>query len=127
MVDKSESHKRFTRYVLYSFGVPLGIVVINLALHLGISSGTSIGYGDDKCFISHSLSQIITFISPIGCICIINILLFSVTAYKIRSAPNIRNTNHDKNDLIVYVKLFALTGITWIGQIFSRYQYLLLP
>lgn len=121
MVDKSESNKRFTRYVLYSFGVPLAIVVLNLALNLGISNGNNIGYGDDKCFINNSLSQIITFISPIACICIINIMLFSVTAYKIRSAPNVRNTNHDQHDLIVYVKLFALTGITWIGQIIDSF------
>ncbi|CAC5383742.1 MTH [Mytilus coruscus] len=82
--------------------------------------GVNIGYGGSNCFIS-DIPQIAAFICPVGVICVINIWLFGFTAYKLYTRPIIQSTANDKQDLFVYIKLFSLTGITWIGQIVDSF------
>jgi len=120
-VDRSETNKLLLRYISFSFGVPICIVIVNMAVHLGQSKGRNIGYGVDACFISRRLSQVVSFIIPVVLICIVNVCLFTITAWKIHSRPKIQSTRNDRNDFFVYVKLFALTGITWLGQIIDSF------
>ncbi|CAC5392342.1 unnamed protein product [Mytilus coruscus] len=86
-----------------------------------IVCGTNIGYGEKNCFISGHIPKLAAFICPVAVICAINIWLFGVTAYKIYNRPIIQSTANTKHDFFVYIKLFSLTGITWIGQIIDSF------
>ncbi|XP_063404440.1 adhesion G protein-coupled receptor E1-like [Mytilus trossulus] len=116
----SENNGLFLRYVCYSYGTPFVIVIINIAIQIVLSGGANIGYGGSNCFIS-DIPQIAAFICPVGVICLVNIWLFGFTAYTIYTRPIIRSTANDKQDFYVYIKLFSLTGITWIGQIVDSF------
>ncbi|XP_071137010.1 uncharacterized protein [Mytilus edulis] len=116
----SENNGLFLRYVCYSYGTPFIIVIINISTQIMLSGGANIGYGGSNCFIS-DIPQIAAFICPVGLICVINIWLFGFTAYTIYTRPIIRSTANDKQDFYVYIKLFSLTGITWIGQIVDSF------
>lgn len=116
----SENNGLFLRYVCYSYGTPFIIVIINIAIQIMLSGGANIGYGGSNCFIS-DIPQIAAFICPVGVICVVNIWLFGFTAYTIYKRPIIQSTANDKQDFYVYIKLFSLTGITWIGQIVDSF------
>ncbi|XP_052083837.1 probable G-protein coupled receptor Mth-like 4 [Mytilus californianus] len=119
--SSSENTKLFCKYLCYSFGTPLSIVIINIIIHIVLSGGTKIGYGEINCFISGHIPKLAAFICPVAVICVINIWLFGFTAYKIYNRPVIQSTANTKHDFFVYIKLFSLTGITWIGQIIDSF------
>lgn len=51
--------------------------------------------------------------------CVTNILFYFLTAYKFVSAPNVEKEarNTSRLHFTVYVKLFSLTGLSWVLQI----------
>ena len=102
------------KYGAYAFGGSVLVVSTNVLI-IGLSSDwTVIGYGDEKCFIDGRLSFIIAFMCPIIIICVTNLGLFVTTAYRIHKTPTIEKSSTDKRHFDVYVKLFVITGVTWL-------------
>ena len=118
--DKIEENWSLFRYICYSFGTPIVIIIINITLTYSLQSHT--GYGDSfRCFMTQSAAVIGAFVVPILILCCSNIVFFSVTAHKIRKAPSVASSKNNRRDFSVYIKLFALTGITWIAQIVDSF------
>ncbi|KAJ8304614.1 hypothetical protein KUTeg_018197 [Tegillarca granosa] len=40
---------------------------------------------------------------------------------KIKTMPKIQSNAHDRNELSIYLKLFTLTGITWLLQVVDSF------
>ncbi|XP_052098792.1 adhesion G protein-coupled receptor E3-like [Mytilus californianus] len=79
----------------------------------------SIGYGGDLCFIVFKLAAIITFLCPVGIILLSNVIMFAAAVFNICSSPHVssENVSHEKkNNIVIYFKLFAITGCTWLLQ-----------
>ena len=102
-------------YSLYAFGVP-ALVVLSTVMTLGLQSDwLSLGYGETSiCFINHEIIFYVTFMAPVVLICVGNLVFFSFTAFKIRQTPTTARSSGNKRHFDIYVRLFFLTGITWL-------------
>ncbi|XP_069121320.1 uncharacterized protein [Argopecten irradians] len=106
--------KRIMMYMGYSHGLPVLVIVLNIIVLSSTSVDGGIGYGYTVCFINSTASFYITFFVPVILICISNIFFFTRTALKIKNTPKVESTKEKRNDFVIYIKLFSLTGITWI-------------
>ncbi|XP_069128727.1 uncharacterized protein [Argopecten irradians] len=113
--------KRIALYMLYSYGIPMLVIAANIITTYVISAGddvtsglADIGYGGDICFISKPISFYAAFLAPVITICVINMLLFVVVAIKIKATPKVDSTKDHRLDVVIYLKLFTITGVTWI-------------
>ncbi|XP_052092475.1 probable G-protein coupled receptor Mth-like 1 [Mytilus californianus] len=115
---------RLAVYILYSYVIPAIIVALNIVITSSLSSVTSIGYGGHVCFLNRRIAFIVTFIIPISLVCCSNIFFFIGTALTIARRPNLENDsqmNINQIQFSVYVKLFSITGISWIFQIIDSF------
>jgi hypothetical protein len=62
------------------------------------------------------LALLLTFIIPTILQIIFNIVMFSITFHYIRNTPKVQSSQH-RNELSIFLKLFLLTGISWILMI----------
>lgn len=94
-----------TQYALYTFGGAALIVGINIISTLVVSEFKLSGY--------YKKSTLLIFM------CVTNILFYFLTAYKFVSAPSVEKEagNTSRLHFTVYVKLFSLTGLSWVLQI----------
>ncbi|XP_033746938.1 uncharacterized protein LOC117332162 [Pecten maximus] len=113
--------KTMKKYIMYSFGLPVIIVFVNTVFTLGFNKGQRTGYGVDKCFISSKVSFIVTFLLPIITVCLSNIVFFSITAYKIRNTPRVDSNQDNHRHFGIYVKLFIITGVTWLTTVIEAF------
>ena len=107
-------------YCVYAYCLPAVIITINISGTMSVSD--NIGYGNRGgiCFITYPYVVIGSVIVPTSIICLCNIAFFLVTLYKINTIPKIeRSSSHTTvhHNSVVYIKLFSITGITWILQI----------
>lgn len=115
----NQSSNTFKIYTASAYGSAAAIVVINIIV-LRINTGTFTGYGyNNKCFISNVQSFIATVLVPLVITFIINIILYSITTYKLykkiysKSAVSaVSKTN--KKEISIFIKLFTTTGCSWI-------------
>ncbi|XP_056017566.1 uncharacterized protein LOC125668152 [Ostrea edulis] len=113
--DKSSDRKLFIRYILVAFSLPVLPIVINLILESFIDSD-SFGYGGSKCFLVSSLALLLLFILPLILQIVFNIVMFSFTYHNIRTTPRVQSSR-ERNEFSIFLKLFLLTGISWILMI----------
>ncbi|XP_063435546.1 uncharacterized protein LOC134716474 [Mytilus trossulus] len=107
------------KYKAYIFGFPAVIVTSNILVTFIYNDYQSIGYGGDLCFIVFKLAAIVTFLCPVGIILMTNVFMFAAAIFNICTSPHVssENVSHDKKDnMVIYFKLFAITGCTWILQ-----------
>uniref|UniRef100_A0A8W8JZS5 G-protein coupled receptors family 2 profile 2 domain-containing protein n=1 Tax=Magallana gigas TaxID=29159 RepID=A0A8W8JZS5_MAGGI len=76
-----------------------------------------IGYGTTLCFVEDFVQNLATFIAPLLITCVVNIVMFTITVININSVKHIEKSKKDKSELVIFLKLFSLTGIVWIFQI----------
>ncbi|CAG2206404.1 unnamed protein product [Mytilus edulis] len=115
----NQSKYTFKIYTASAYGSAATIVVINITV-LHISTGTFTGYGyNNKCFISNVQSFIATVLVPLIITFIINIILYSITTYKLykkiysnSAVSAVSKTN--KKEISIFIKLFTTTGCSWI-------------
>ena len=122
--NDSSPNKRFVKYCLIAFGIPALTVTACVSVSLAISGGQSYGYSSSRCFIDNKNIFITTLITPLIIVCLCNITLFIITAWKIKSNPKVQKSKSDSVNFVVYVKLFSLTGITWTIQIIDSFLLL---
>ncbi|XP_076102107.1 uncharacterized protein LOC143071586 [Mytilus galloprovincialis] len=107
------------KYKAYTFGFPAIIVTSNILVTFIYHDYQSIGYGGDLCFIVLKLAAIVTFLCPVGIILLTNVFMFAAAIFNICITPHVtsENVSHDKKDnMVIYFKLFAITGCTWLLQ-----------
>ena len=121
-VSSSKSlHKRFAFYSLYSFGMSSTLVISNILVSLGTSDMVSYGCGKPNCFIVDRSLFVVTLLAPLILVCTSNIYFFAVTAWRITKMPTVRKSGSDRSDFLICVKLFTLTGLTWVLQVFDSF------
>lgn len=121
---KSKEQKRFLLYILYSFGLPAIIIIMNILFTNFLKGKELYGCGGKICFISERLSFVITFIVPITIMCLLNVFFFVYSAHSIASTPKLKNddsSQHNSVNLSVYIKLFTITGSSWVIQIIDSF------
>jgi hypothetical protein len=85
----------------------------NIVVELFVGKESNIGYGGNICFLNQPIAVIVTFISPIMRVCLLNIFFFVMTAKNIRKTSSIVEKQQIESNRVhfsVYVKLFTITG-----------------
>ncbi|KAL5007319.1 hypothetical protein ScPMuIL_016125 [Solemya velum] len=117
LFDKDDSSVVVKRYCLFSFGLPLVIVSLNYGINYAVFGSENSGYGPHICFLTNPYSVGFSLALPLILSTAANVIFFAFTMKNIRSSSKIRNTKIDRQQCVVYVKLFVLTGLTWLLQI----------
>lgn len=105
----------FGRYVIYCYITPIFIITTNIILTYYIQN--KIGYGTTLCFVEDFVQNLATFIAPLLITCVVNIVMFTITATNIKYVKHIQKSKEDKSEIVIFLKLFSLTGIVWVFQI----------
>lgn len=109
------------KYLLYAIGISVFIVSTNITVTMIITNGEYTGYDKMMTLMTSRTAFIVTLIGPLSIVCITNITFYIMTAYKIYSTPNVESTTRYRIQLTVYVKLFTLTGMTWLLQVVDTF------
>ena len=115
LITDSYIMKQTVKNILYIIGFSVLFVCVNLVVSLVQSRGQSSGYSGDLCYISSFTMQLITFVLPSLIALLSNFVMFVYAVYNIRQVVHSTHMlNREKSYLRVYVRLSALTGMTWI-------------
>ena len=118
---KMNIKKTIFRYVSYATGIPLAIVCSNVAVSLILSKGKYTGYDRLTTLMTSKIAFLITMIAPSTFVCLTNNFFLCPDAYKICSTPNVQGAPSNRIHLVVYVKLFTITGLIWLLQIIDTF------
>ncbi|KAK0051405.1 adhesion G protein-coupled receptor E3 [Biomphalaria pfeifferi] len=112
----NRSHRSYlTRYFLVVHAASSFVVLSVVASSLVQSSGSSSGYGNWECYLDTTLLVALGFVLPLSVVVVTNIGLFTATVITIARLENVKkHTKREQNNVHVYLRLSALTGITWI-------------
>lgn len=113
----NKTEKVVTLYGIYAFGWAATIVGANIITTLIVSGGKDSGYDKRSTMLTYKLAFIITVIVPLIFVCMTNIFFYILTAYNIYSTPNVENKTGNRMHYSVYIKLFSITGLSWLLQI----------
>ncbi|XP_052250803.1 adhesion G protein-coupled receptor E2-like isoform X2 [Dreissena polymorpha] len=121
----SETNLReYCLYNVYAFTVSATCVGINSAMSTHINN--NIGYGYKVCHINLQENVIYTFMIPVCLVIVSNFAMFIQVVIRIRNSKIERNVQNDRNELLIFVKLSTITGMTWIfGIIYSFTEYII--
>ncbi|XP_061179333.1 probable G-protein coupled receptor Mth-like 4 [Saccostrea echinata] len=117
----NQNRKIMIQYIFYAFGSSLLIVIINIFATLIVTEGENTGYDRVSTLMMYKLAFIVTLITPLCFVCVTNVMFYILTAYKIHSTPTIEKTTRNRVHFAIYVKLFSLTGLSWILQIIDTF------
>lgn len=115
-VSINDEGRTVFRYFVYSFGLPFIVVSSTAVVSYVITNDLSYIYGKHRCFIDNKVMFMTVFVGPVVLSSILNIILYVVVAINIACTPkpNQGDINGPTNlDIVVYVKLFTLTGFSW--------------
>jgi hypothetical protein len=102
-------------YLAFTYGYALLLIAGNIIISVAITSGTSIGYGDNKCFISFKENVFATLVVPLVILSGSDVILYSITVYRLKQRPVMdRDETIDNKDIWIFIKLFTTTGCSWI-------------
>lgn len=114
------SGKRFLCYNIYPVTVASTLVIANVVVSYYVTHGASIGYGLMSCYIAFNDMLQYTFVIPTFMAIVANFIMFLYVVVTMKRLPSVRSTKSDRNDLVIFIKLSSLTGITWVfGFLFS--------
>ena len=89
------------------------LVVANMA-HSLVREG-DFGYGKGICYISSKLGLVVTFVSPVWVIILLNMCFLSVTIWRISHIPKLKGSKSaERSNVLIYMKMSTLTGACWI-------------
>jgi G protein-coupled receptor Mth (Methuselah protein) len=130
---RSEKSK-FINYCLYAVGIPLLLILIVYFIDSTefVSKKFRPEIGEDRCLVKKSVHAIYIYY-PITILLLINIVLYSITAFTIyrvqKETAIIRQGDSqthskmksDRNQFKLFLRLFVLMGVTWIMEVISFY------
>ncbi|KAK9738659.1 7 transmembrane receptor (Secretin family) [Popillia japonica] len=132
--EKKKENRRFMYYSAYAWGIP--VLMVGFAAIFTFEKTDNLtwatGIGDGQCWFRNGWPTGIYFYFPIATLLIVNIVLFSITTYKIKrvqhdtkmlknvdSRKNRKYDNNDKQRFNLYVKLLFAMGINWSMEVVS--------
>ncbi|XP_068633391.1 G-protein coupled receptor Mth2-like [Battus philenor] len=131
--NRRRENKRFVLYGIYAWGVPVVLTAATIAMQFADVPDNIItpGFGAMRCWFTNWLSELVYFLTPVLVLVACNVVLFSVTAHRIRSikqetailkgAESARSDKlrRDKQRYGLYLKLFIVMGVNWTVEIIS--------
>ena len=114
------SVKTTSKYFLYSFFSSFVCIVINVIWSMTFRKDRSIGYGvrSNICYIQSPTMVAYTMTLPTCLVVLCNIGMYIFVIWKIsRSQFESSNTQYNRRNLFVYIKLSTITGATWLSFI----------
>lgn len=126
--------RQFKKYCIYAFGVPvvftLTVLLIDSTTFVPVEYRPEIG--TNRCWVKESiLVESIYVYIPMSLILTANIIIYSITAFKItkfqkqkRSKNQQKNQkmDADKDQFFIYLKLFLMSGASWIAESISFFM-----
>ena len=111
--NKESDRKTLQKRALFTVLVPAVIVTTVVVTSHVTSEGKDMGYGKSSCYLDSTLLVVAAMVTPLLVATLLNTYFFVVT---VRTIHNIRQlqTDGDKQQLVTYVKLSTITGITWL-------------
>ncbi|XP_044763899.1 G-protein coupled receptor Mth2-like isoform X1 [Coccinella septempunctata] len=128
---RSSERKRFILYCIYAWGMSLLIVFITFMVnHFGnVGQWFYPGVAVGQCFIRNGIPQLLYFYGPMGIIIILNVVLFTLTAMRIRRvkkdtamlkhSESKRHSDDDQQNFNLYLKLLLAMGVNWSMELVS--------
>ncbi|ELU09139.1 hypothetical protein CAPTEDRAFT_63867, partial [Capitella teleta] len=114
------STKKYFRYSLYGWGVPLLITTTAITVNFSVAEDAAYrpAYGEMICWIRSRIGLAIFFATPVAAVLVFNIVFYTLTVvsiYKItKMARGVTKPKSDQRQLWLYVKLTCIMGLTWI-------------
>ena len=115
--SRHRTGKLTARFLVLGWVPALVFVVVCFSLdHSGL---VAIGYGGrNHCWINNAKSNMFVFVIPVAFSILLNALLFFLTVNSIRKikkqTQKVGNVASSRRNLVLFVKLAALMGFTWI-------------
>lgn len=119
----------FLKYLSIVIVGPATIVSANIIGTFANEKDGTLGYGEIRCFIDSRLSLLASFMVPVALLCSANTIFFIRTLISIKKTPDVPENTKKRNEFAIFVRLFTVTGLTWILQIvdaflqFSAFSY----
>ncbi|CAH2048684.1 unnamed protein product, partial [Iphiclides podalirius] len=131
--NKRRDKKRFGLYGMYAWGVPVVLTSATIAMHFADLPDGIItpGFANKRCWFDNWLSELVYFLTPVLVLVVCNVVLFSVTAHRIRSIKQetaiLKGSESARSDKLMrdkqryglYLKLFIVMGVNWTVEIIS--------
>ena len=110
--SQNQSKWVIVKYCLYVYVMPVFVILIYIVVKVSVDGSQRLGYGGSVCFLSELVPIVAVLVLPAVAIIIAN-FVFSILAYRhIRCSPHVQS-NLDRNDFKIYVKLLTVTGVAW--------------
>ena len=104
---------RFIKYCVFVVASSAILVLVNILVSMLEQS--SLGYGGQPCYITRKSMILFTVAIPLVVIIISNLIMFAYVVIKVCKLPEVqKNTKHQRQNLVIFIKLSTLTGITWV-------------
>ncbi|XP_028166056.1 neurofibromin-like [Ostrinia furnacalis] len=130
---KRRENRRFALYGAYAWGIPLALAGCTIGMQFAeLPSGIiKPGFGTRRCWFENWLSEMVYFFTPVLILVVCNVVLFSITSYRIRSirqetailkgseSARSDKLKKDKQRYGLYVKLFVVMGVNWTVELIS--------
>ncbi|XP_066264242.1 uncharacterized protein [Branchiostoma lanceolatum] len=104
----------FYKYLLYTWLVPVAIVVVTVIVEF--AGSVRVGYGQD-CWIGNPTASLVAFGVPVLCALLVNAFLVNFVLLAIRKSfkiADVANSRSQSSKAWVYLRISFLTGFTWI-------------
>ena len=116
----------FPRYFAYGFGIPMVIVIFCVVIdYSGFLKRFAIEYGQGGCWIGNNLASFIFFCLLMLYVSVSNIDFYLLTVASINYVSSLtkssRNRERGRSDLIIYLRIFVVLGITWFFLIIVKF------
>ncbi|XP_055874573.1 G-protein coupled receptor Mth2-like [Biomphalaria glabrata] len=112
-----DDYKSFIKRCLFSVSFPATVVSVVVAVTYNQTRGQGIGYGSVRCCLDSLLLTGVALAGPLLVIVLCNTIFFVTTVVKIHKVRQLKTSDlkkEEQSDLIVYVKLSAMTGVFWL-------------
>lgn len=133
---KNRQCNNFLIYSLYGWSLPAIIAIITYIINVNtpIDSPYNPAFGKLICGISHHKAFFIYFMLPVSTILALNVILFIITAIKIKLTVNetrfATKSKANYNQLVLHIKLILVLGMTfllWFVSMFANIPFLTYP
>ena len=110
--SQNQSKWVIVKYCLYVYVLPVFVILIYIVVKALVDGFQNIGYGGSVCFLFGLVPVVAVLVSPAVAIIVAN-FIFSILAYRRIHCSTHVQSNLDRNDFKIYVKLLTVTGVAW--------------
>jgi len=116
---KEDPERWFLNYSLYGWGSPFVVIVLSVIVNYSVQGPCPYrpGYGEGLCWITNRYGLLLFFAVPLAVLLLLNSIFYVLTVvsiHRISESTKMVQQQSDKVRLILYIKLSAIMGLTWL-------------